>query len=448
LLITRHPLFQEGTIKTTPQDLETALNVLRHASRELEAFDEHAEFKTLVAKISRLAKQRNRRNSREDTRQNDAQTRASALESRAQKTTPSAELRLHKSRNCYICKVPYFLLHGQYHLLCPKCAKLNCEKRQQRANLENRVALLTGGRIKIGFELALKLLRDGARVILTSRFPNNAEARFAAQSDFADWQHHLEIHGLDLRHLPSVERFIAGLVERERHLDILVNNAAQTISRPLDFYRHLLESENTPSPRGLVHSPMQLLQSPFALPDIAQYFPPEQFDADGQALDLRLHNSWMQKLHEVPTRDMLEVQLVNFIAPFMLCAGLKPLLECSPFALRFVVNVSAMEGQFSRAAKGVRHPHTNAAKAALNMLTRTSGADYAKSQIYMTAVDTGWITDENPFPKAQRMRQNGFVPPLDAIDGAARIYDPIAAALNGDPPHFGVFLKNYFPYPW
>jgi NAD(P)-dependent dehydrogenase (short-subunit alcohol dehydrogenase family) len=143
------------------------------------------------------------------------------------------------------------------------------------------------------------------------------------------------------------------------------------------------------------------------------------------------------------------VQVVNFIAPFMLCAGLKPLLERSPFAQRFIVNVSAMEGQFTRASKGIRHPHTNAAKAALNMLTRTSGADYAKDRIYMTAVDTGWITDENPFPKATRLRQNGFVPPLDAIDGAARVYDPIASALNQNvSPHFGIFLKNYFPYPW
>jgi NAD(P)-dependent dehydrogenase (short-subunit alcohol dehydrogenase family) len=428
--------------------------VLRVATDQLEAFDEHLEFKTLIAKIGRSAKKRNRRDSRHQNQQNDQSIKAQAIQKRVITSDPkppktTSGLRLHRSRRCYICKEAFFQLHDQYHLLCPNCAHFNLEKRQQRANLEHRVALLTGGRIKIGFELALKLLRDGARVILTTRFPNHAEERFLAQLDAFAWSERLEIHGLDLRHLPSLERFIAGLLERETHLDVLINNAAQTISRPLDFYQHLLTTEQRSSRSAMVRAPMQWFASPLALPDATHYFPENQFDSDGQALDLREQNSWMQRLHEVSTRDLLEVQVVNFIAPFMLCAGLKPLLERSPFAQRFIVNVSAMEGQFTRASKGIRHPHTNAAKAALNMLTRTSGADYAKDRIYMTAVDTGWITDENPFPKATRLRQNGFVPPLDAIDGAARVYDPIASALNQNvSPHFGIFLKNYFPYPW
>ena len=430
----------------TPTEIETTLKVLRLAAADVSRFDSLLEFKTLVAKVNRLARQRHGREVKQQMQTADWQTKTAALESRAARVAPEIPLVLHKSRHCYICKTPYRVLDGLYHLLCADCATFNLKKRRQRCDLGGRVALITGGRIKIGFEIALKLLRDGARVILTTRFPRDAEQRFMAQADCADWSAQLELHGLDLRHLAAVQGFIAGLLECEPHLDILINNAAQTISRPLDFFAHLLESENTVLPSELVRSPMQFFGGslevlPFAV---------GQLDADGQALDLRVSNSWVQKLDQVPTRDLLEVQVVNFIAPFMFCSQLKPLFERSPFASRFIVNVSAMEGQFSRLSKGVHHPHSNAAKAALNMLTRTSGADYARSQIYMTAVDTGWITDENPFPKATRMRQKqSFVPPLDAVDGAARIYDPIASTLNQpNPPFFGVFLKDYKPYPW
>jgi NAD(P)-dependent dehydrogenase (short-subunit alcohol dehydrogenase family) len=433
------------------QDLETALRVLRLAAGDVSRLDDSLEFKSLVAKINRLARQRNGREARQQLQREDGQTKAVALEHRARPDATSEQplMTLHKSRRCYICKTPYHTLQRQYHLLCETCARINAAKRVQRCDLQGRVALITGGRIKIGFELALKLLRDGARVIITTRFPQDAAERFAAQPDFADWSHRLELHGLDLRHLASVQAFITDFLRREAHLDILINNAAQTISRPLEFHAHLLEREDSAQPSALVRSPMQLLSVPLELSTTTQYFPANVFDADGQAVDARPANSWIQKLHEVPTRDLLEVQVVNFIAPFMFCAGLKPALERSPFAQRFIVNVSAMEGQFSRASKSVHHPHTNAAKAALNMLTRTSGADYASKEIFMTAVDTGWITDENPFPKAVRMRDNGFVPPLDAVDGAARIYDPIVSGINQpDTPFYGVFLKNYQPYPW
>ena len=435
----------------TAQDLETALRVLRLAAGDISRFDDHLEFKSLVAKINRQARQRNGRETRQQLQHEDQQTKAVALEHRGEPdlTSEMPPLTLHKSRRCYICKASYHTLQRQYHLLCETCASFNAAKRVQRCDLHGRVALITGGRVKIGFQLALKLLRDGARVIVTTRFPQDASERFALQPDFADWSHRLELHGLDLRHLAAVQTFITDFLHREAHLDILINNAAQTISRPLEFHAHLLERENSAGSSALVRSPMQLLSTPLELPATAQYFPLDTFDGDGQALDTRPANSWNQKLHEVPTRDLLEVQVVNFIAPFMLCAGLKPALERSPFARRFIVNVSAMEGQFSRASKGVHHPHTNAAKAALNMLTRTSGTDYANSGIYMTAVDTGWITDENPFPKAARMRDNGFAPPLDAVDGAARIYDPIVSGLNQPgTPFYGVFLKDYQPYPW
>jgi NAD(P)-dependent dehydrogenase (short-subunit alcohol dehydrogenase family) len=167
-------------------------------------------------------------------------------------------------------------------------------------------------------------------------------------------------------------------------------------------------------------------------------------------LDTRPINSWSLKLDQVSTIELLEVQLVNAIAPFLLNSKLKPLMLRSRFERRFIINVSAMEGQFNRESKTPFHPHTNMAKAALNMMTRTSASDYAEDNIFMNSVDTGWITDENPYPKKMHLQyERGFYPPLDIIDGMARLYDPIVQGLKQvETPQFGYFLKDYFPHPW
>jgi NAD(P)-dependent dehydrogenase (short-subunit alcohol dehydrogenase family) len=160
-------------------------------------------------------------------------------------------------------------------------------------------------------------------------------------------------------------------------------------------------------------------------------------------------NSWLLRLDEVDTQELLEVQLVNSIAPFVLNSRLKPLMIRSPHARRFIVNVSAMEGQFGR-HKSPFHPHTNMAKAALNMMTHTSGADYVKDRIYMNSVDTGWVTDENPTEKRERKQdEQGFFAPLDIVDGMARIYHPIAQGVNcAEEPLYGQFLKDFKPCRW
>jgi NAD(P)-dependent dehydrogenase (short-subunit alcohol dehydrogenase family) len=146
---------------------------------------------------------------------------------------------------------------------------------------------------------------------------------------------------------------------------------------------------------------------------------------------------------------MIEVQLVNAVAPFILCARLKPLMLRTPGRDKHVVNVSAMEGVFSRGTKTDRHPHTNMAKAALNMLTLTSARDYVKDGIHMNAVDTGWITDEDPFAHATRKREElGFQPPLDVVDGAARVLDPFLDGVNTGEHAHGKFFKDYKPSSW
>jgi NAD(P)-dependent dehydrogenase (short-subunit alcohol dehydrogenase family) len=453
-----------------PDEVEICLKVLQQISEEPSLIDSHDRFKSLIAKIYKNGRKESRRALQQQQKEETQKLKAmTAMVQRQLQEQPVATLpdsiatqnELVKPIHCYICKQPYTAIHFFYHRLCPTCAELNYSKRHQRTDLTNRVALVTGGRIKIGYQIALRMLRDGARVIVTTRFPRDCARRFSLEPDFAQWRSHLQIHGLDLRHIGNVEAFVSYLLNAESALDIIINNAAQTIKRPLEFYQHLLSEENNPQEiisseaNSLITSKTNSIlletqpQYPGHLLTNNVYFPENTFDADGQQLDTRPVNSWRLKLDEVSTVEMLEVNLVNAIAPFILNSQLKPLLIKSPFHQRFIINVSAMEGQFNRVYKSKDHPHTNMAKAALNMMTRTSASDYARDGIFMNSVDTGWITDENPYVKKVSLQQQGFYTPLDIIDGMARIYDPIVQGIeNPEEPLYGHFLKDYAPNAW
>ena len=477
-----------------PADLETVLRVLA-AMDELD--EEHPDFQTVrraTARMFKSVKKNRRLEKRADIARADRAVVAATAtgapdriddETRgiplATRTAAPIAGELLKPRACYICKQQYTQVDAFYHQLCPECAAFSHAKRDARTDLTGRRALLTGGRAKIGMHIALRLLRDGAHTTITTRFPRDAVRRFSSLPDAGEWLHRLRVVGIDLRD-PAQVLGLADSVAEAGPLDILINNAAQTVRRSPGAYAPLAAAELEPLPDGPLpelltfgHTndahPQALAASVAAHPLLARTANVTAADlaelamtagssslermAAGTAIDAgglvpdELHvNSWTQHVQHVDPLEMLEVQLANTTAPFLLISRLRPAMAASPARRKHIVNVSAMEGQFARRYKGPGHPHTNMAKAALNMLTRTSAAEMLETDgILMTAVDTGWITDERPHHTKVRLAEEGFHVPLDLVDGAARVYDPIVRGEAGEDVH-GVFLKDYRPAAW
>lgn len=402
---------------------------------------------------------------------------------------------LSSPRNCYVCKAEFTKLHFFYDAMCEDCGDYNYHKRFQRTDMTGQVALITGSRLKIGYQATLMMLESGATVIATTRFPVDSAIRFAKEPGYKKWGDKLRIYGLDLRHIPSVEIFATYIEQQYERLDIIINNAAQTVRRPPGFYAHLMENESLPfgeldnqvknllsnheqfknelismSPRDLsqekalpvnwhgkgpgvgIRESAKLSQIPYSYDEsleAADVFPVGELDADLQQVDLRTTNSWRLKLGEINPSEMLEVQLVNAVAPFVINNKLVNLMKKENTGNKHIVNVTAMEGKFYRFKKAARHPHTNMAKAAINMLTHTSASELAKFGIFTNAVDTGWVTDEDPIQLSKfKQDVHDFQPPLDIVDGAARICDPFIDGINTGKHWNGQFLKDYKPIDW
>jgi len=427
---------------------------------------------------------------------------------------------LRRPRSCYICKTRFRQLHDFYDQLCPRCAVLNWSKRKQTSDMrgmyvifslislclsvsrtthththtqQHRYILLTGGRVKIGFQCGLKLLRCGAHLIVTTRFPKDATKRYMNERDSKTWADRLQVVGLDLRDIARLESFCAMLLDTLPRLDAIVNNACQTVRRMPSYYAHLLPNEKKSysalpdTHRNILRADKKMTEkmnkqikdkeeedntllssssSSMALGNLSsaaqsqlivmdqdkdgeRHCPKGKLDVNGQQIDLRKINSWNLHLHDVQTPELAEVFAINTLAPFILNARLQPLmLRVDDSKGRYVINVSAMEGKFYR-HKGPEHPHTNMAKAALNMMTRTCSSDLALKHIYMNSVDTGWINDENPLEKARRTAEkSNFQTPIDEIDAAARVLDPIMVGVNEKRYIHGKFLKDYTETEW
>ncbi|MBH1937375.1 SDR family NAD(P)-dependent oxidoreductase [Streptomyces sp. AV19] len=478
-----------GQAGITPERLAICLDVLK----ELDALPlDHPDavaVRRATSGIYRTVKQRRRQERRAAKTANDrAVTEATAtgsaerIDDETQGILPSSTALgeiagiLERPRSCYTCKARYVEVDAFYHQLCRECAAFNRARRDARADLTGRRALLTGGRAKIGMYIALRLLRDGAHTTITTRFPNDAIRRFKAMPDSDEWIHRLKIVGIDLRD-PAQVVALADSVAAEGPLDILINNAAQTVRRSPRAYGELIAAESAPLPAGELPAAEVIgafgsgaVDSVAALPagrgdgltaqdvtdlalvggsaSLARIEAGTAIDAGGLVPDLDATNSWIQTVSEVDPVELLEVQLCNSTAPFILISRLRPVMAAAAARRKYVVNVSAMEGVFSRGYKGAGHPHTNMAKAALNMLTRTSAQEMFEADgILMTSVDTGWITDERPHPDKVRMAAAGFHAPLDLVDGAARVYDPIVRGEDGE-DLYGCFLKDYGKADW
>ncbi len=493
-----------------PDDLTATLRVLGQLHTVPEDDPAHIEVKRAASHMYKALKRDRRAAKRAEELAHDrAVTAATATGSPMRiddetegtlLTTPTAGVfagELLNPRGCYVCKTDYTLVDAFYHWLCPTCAALSHTKRDQGTDLSGRRALLTGGRAKIGMYIALRLLRDGAHLTITTRFPHDAVRRFSSLPDADDWLGRLKVVGIDLRD-PTQVVALADDVAAAGPLDVLINNACQTVRRSPGAYAPLVAAEDEPLPESIAGRDLPEMvrfdriseAHPAAIAGALQreavaahegesldrareahsaatltalalkaghasldaHLAGTAVDAGGLLPDVATTNSWTQTVDEVDPMELLEVQLCNSVAPFLLVSRLRPAMAAAaaaaPSGRAHVVNVSAMEGQFSRRYKGPGHPHTNMAKAALNMMTRTSAGEmFETDRILMNAVDTGWITDERPHQEKLRIAAEGWHAPLDLVDGAARVYDPVVQGESGADLH-GHFLKDYVPSPW
>lgn len=449
------------TYEFSREEWETCIKVLNHLKNDPFNNPDNELFSGLIRKIAKNAKKERNKPVLTKAREEDVATlRSSVIAQNAINNTALFDdslkekqpyKRLNRPKNCYACHAAYRDVHFFYSRMCPTCAEDNYDHRFRTIDLSGRIALVTGGRIKVGYATALKLLRAGALVLVTTRFPALAYDTFQTEDDFDQWKDRLNIYGLDLKNLNAVQDFVAFYKSEYKVLDILINNAAQTIKYTDDYYRPLVQKEQAllPAHTGpyLIENQTPVLQSQRHLGEHKDFqdFALNRF---GQPVDTRDKNSWNATLEEVSLYELLEASLINQISPYTLIKELKLHLDASKYERKFIINVTSSEGQFSYKNKTCSHPHTNMTKAALNMLTRTSAQEYVLDDIYMYAVDVGWISTGATEPTRQAQFERGYIPPLDPVDGAARILHPIISGIRNKPMNVGVLLKNYEVSDW
>ena len=399
---------------------------------------------------------------------------------------------------CYICKEKFSKenIHKFYGNLCTKCGDHNYSYRTLKLDLSGRIAIVTGGRVKIGYFISIKLLSYGCKVIITTRFPKDSLFKFQQEPEYEKWKDNLIIYPIDFRIFESTIKFINYMKENFTHIDILINNAAQTLRRSSAYYKYLLpveikeiDEKNSKkiikndyisiqnSNQKKIDNKEELLNSILSLENKKSLYNKEilplsvfasqikimeekyqpsvtMMGSDGQPYDFTGgKNSWNFEFDEIPFQEFTEVQIINAWTPYYLCSKLKPLIEKSPFPDKYIVNVTAAEGIFNH-YKRTTHVHTNMAKAALNMFTRTCGKYLKNIGIYMTCVDTGWVSymdeinkliDEN---EKENFGNEFTNVPLDELDGAMRVLQPIIEGIKNKNYLYGILLKDYAVSVW
>lgn len=329
---------------------------------------------------------------------------------------------------CLICRRRNIDHYG----ICSDCAELNRKMRGTLCDLSGKFAAVTGGRIKIGYAICLRLLRQGASVIAVTRYPRSALENYMREPDYKKFKSRLYIIGFDLLHVDRIDELISQITGIcGGRLDILVNNAAQTVKRSVEYYAALESHEKELSLTSENLLPIPLSGSVLSI-------------AGNQLCDYgetETENSWVRKPENISVREMLEVQLINVTAPFLLTNGLRRAMSYDTSINKFVINVSSVEGRFNSKQKLARHVHTNMAKASLNMMTHSLAADCARDKIFVYSCDPGWVS--NQFPPGYEISKS-FEPYLSTDDGAARVLYPVTKNLNEEKvTDFGAFYKDY-----
>ena len=332
-------------------------------------------------------------------------------------------------RICLICRKRNIDHYG----ICGECQALNDDMRGMYRDLCGMNALVTGGRIKIGYAVCLRLLRQGASVIAVTRYPKSALESYMQEPDYDSFRDRLNVIGFDLMRVDRIHELIAKVEELcSGKLDILVNNAAQTVKKSNGYYAGLTAHEGS-----LMLESSNLY--PLAPPDSSLSIMPSIEPVDYS--ETERDNSWVRKPEDISPQELLEVQLINVTAPFMLTNGLRRCLANGDSRNRFVINVSSVEGRFNTKQKLARHVHTNMAKASLNMMTHSIASDFAGDRIFVYSCDPGWVS--NQFPPGYEISQE-FEPYLSYDDGAARVLYPITLHLTDETiKDSGLFFKDY-----
>lgn len=473
-------------MEPTDEEIQTAIRVISYLSPQNKStkkfgsltnqiFLQYKKLSTRLPKTTRLTIVRDcllnkRRQERQESHKrylSDPLDQSASKFLRLEVNEPSFEQRskIEPTFVCYICKKQHQISHAFYGMMCEPCGHLQFQKRNALCQLQDRIAIVTGARIKIGYETAIRLLLSGAEVIATTRFTTDACLRFYNHPQFNEFKNRLHVYHLDLADKKSIEEFTIRVKKNFSHIDILINNAAQTIKRPDSFHtneqkfdllfsshvRQILDVNQQPSltntnikmsidePASHEESSVSQASSEAQIKaerrlEVQTEAKHAEQDEYGQPKQIG-QTSWHQDLLDVTFEESMEAYLINAAAPLMLIKEFLPIMQPNSH----IINVSSMEGSFSRFFKTSKHVHTNMAKAALNMITRTLANRLAEQKIYMNSVDTGWIDNMTGKPNA--------LIPLDIEDGAARIVDVIFEAQKNN-IYYGSFLKDYKPTNW